>query len=93
MHAAILTCVIFLSVCKCRFVLVCCVCPLFGCVPTAAAALERTYLSWLSMAVTMGGVSSVLMSFSNDDAHGEEVGVCVPVCEWRVCMWMCVVWV
>ena len=38
------------------------------------AALERTFLSWVSMAVTMGGVSSVLVSFSNSDAHSQEVG-------------------
>ena len=30
------------------------------------AALERTYLSWIGMAVTLGGVSSALVGFSGD---------------------------
>mmetsp|Transcript_24197 Transcript_24197/g.66235 ORF Transcript_24197/g.66235 Transcript_24197/m.66235 type:complete len:168 (-) Transcript_24197:652-1155(-) len=40
--------------------------------PKSYFALERTFLSWVSMAVTMGSVSSVLMSFTNPDAHGEQ---------------------
>lgn len=36
--------------------------------PKSYFALERTYLSWMGMAVTMGGVSSALVGFQNTDA-------------------------
>lgn len=31
-----------------------------------STALERTYLSWMGMAVTLGGVSSALVGFAGD---------------------------
>lgn len=40
--------------------------------PKSYFALERTYLSWMGMAVTMGGVSSALVSFSNPDASSQQ---------------------
>mmetsp|Transcript_24836 Transcript_24836/g.54086 ORF Transcript_24836/g.54086 Transcript_24836/m.54086 type:complete len:148 (-) Transcript_24836:784-1227(-) len=40
--------------------------------PKSYFALERTFLSWMGMAVTMGGVSSALVGFSNREASGEE---------------------
>mmetsp|Transcript_8444 Transcript_8444/g.21119 ORF Transcript_8444/g.21119 Transcript_8444/m.21119 type:complete len:173 (-) Transcript_8444:570-1088(-) len=40
--------------------------------PKSYFALERTYLSWMGMAVTMGGVSSALVGFSNADATSEQ---------------------
>lgn len=40
--------------------------------PKSYFALERTYLSWMGMAVIMGGVSSALVGFSNPDATSAE---------------------
>lgn len=35
-----------------------------------AAANERTFLSWVSTAVTLGGTSTLLASFGNDNSVG-----------------------
>mmetsp|Transcript_10385 Transcript_10385/g.18066 ORF Transcript_10385/g.18066 Transcript_10385/m.18066 type:complete len:161 (-) Transcript_10385:307-789(-) len=40
--------------------------------PKSYFALERTFLSWIGMAVTMGGVSSVLVGFNNSEATTHE---------------------
>lgn len=36
--------------------------------PKTFFALERTYLSWMHMAVTLGGVTSALVGFSYSEA-------------------------
>ncbi|KAJ9518401.1 hypothetical protein QJQ45_018412 [Haematococcus lacustris] len=40
--------------------------------PKSYFALERTFLSWAGMAITMGGVSSVLVNFTNTDATSPQ---------------------
>mmetsp|Transcript_39581 Transcript_39581/g.117755 ORF Transcript_39581/g.117755 Transcript_39581/m.117755 type:complete len:149 (-) Transcript_39581:414-860(-) len=39
--------------------------------PKSYFALERTYLSWMGMAITLGGVSSALVGFSGDTKKDE----------------------
>ncbi|GLC43847.1 hypothetical protein PLESTB_000914700 [Pleodorina starrii] len=36
--------------------------------PKSYFANERTYLSWMGMAITLGGVSSALVGFAGDDS-------------------------
>ncbi|PNH03530.1 Vacuolar transporter chaperone 1 [Tetrabaena socialis] len=40
--------------------------------PKSYFANERTYLSWMGMAITMGGVSSALVGFSGEPDDGTE---------------------
>mmetsp|Transcript_37476 Transcript_37476/g.80732 ORF Transcript_37476/g.80732 Transcript_37476/m.80732 type:complete len:154 (-) Transcript_37476:71-532(-) len=39
--------------------------------PKSYFALERTYLSWMGMAITLGGVSSALVGFSGNNKEEE----------------------
>lgn len=41
--------------------------------PKSYFANERTFLSWMSMAITLGGVSSALIGFSGDEDGTEQV--------------------
>lgn len=42
--------------------------------PKTFFANERTFLSWLHMAVTLGSIAAALLGFSSDGGHVRGVG-------------------